>query len=777
MDSECVAALRCLRRCRILVLLTAALWASEPNELPGERDGNAAATLHVEAWVSDDLRNIRGTFSVSPDLAEHVVHPLPRLPGVADDLTLLRTYPGREDLGKSTLVEVAPGDFTFTTRLPRRFGDVGATRHGLFANGWWTPLLTVGAQRDAIWDVTLHLPNEATGVIADVVGEGTLTWIGAADRVSIAVFDGGIVTRLSDDVQVVSRRPPNRRVTRELTAVVDAAPSTRGVLVMAPLRRRLTRPGQHMSYISDRAFRVTSPLPRFHRTGVARGVYAGLSGLDNDFSRSLAGSALARKHSDELRAMNARRALGLFSWLPSIDFILFDRTLPFYGDVLQTSFPSDPLSDDLSEVFTPHMPGAAAIDQLVDLQGEDFLAVFTDQILAGTAPEVAAGLSSAPPSLLVGWSHAYAEQDYTLDIDQDAIVVTREAPEDAPSEVIVVQRGKERIARQFPSGPGTWVLPRDGARSVRLDPRRHTEQLRRLGDAWPQRFRVTVSGGIGSINLSEGWVSGGAGAFLRRSGDNRNTAALSVGTSRDTVVVAGLGYTHRFGPQLSGLSRRHAVSISTSTALQNQRFADEDDPPITLAGRLGWGWSNRQGGLFPLRGWRTSASLSAGVAPTTTQRWLSVSTSAVRLIPLHPRLVWASRGTVGLAQSDIRGRLLSLGGAGAVGGIGFGGAFGTSRAAITTELRVVPLRNLSVPLWLLWGTELQLSAGVEAGTIGTPDGGEHAVGATFGIAGVGDIFGADPYMLGFTLGVPLWWTAGVEKERPFQLVLRWTQDF
>ena len=402
---------------------------------------------------------------------------------------------------------------------------------------------------------------------------------------------------------------------------------------------------------------------------------------------------------------------------------------------------------------------------------------FTDHILAGTAPALAAGLSTAPPSLLSGWSHATAEQDYTLDVVGEAIIVTREAPEHAPSEVIVVQRGKERLARQMPRGPGTWVLPRDGARSVRLDPGRHTDQLRRLGDSWPQRFRVTVSGGIGSVNLSEGWVSAGAGAFLRRSGDNRNTGALSIGTSRDTLVVAGLAYTHRFGPELSGLSRRHAVTFSTSTALQNQRFADDDDPPITLAGRVGWGWSNRQGGLFPLRGWRTAASLSAGVAPTTTQRWLSVSTSAVRLVPLRPRLVWATRGTVGVAQSDIRGRLLSLGGAGAVGGIGFGGAFGTSRAAVTTELRAVPLRNLSVPLWLLWGTELQISAGVEAGTIGTPDGAEHAVGATFGIAGVGDIFGADPYMLGFTLGVPLWWTEGVERTRPFQLVLRWTQDF
>ena len=42
---------------------------------------------------------------------------------------------------------------------------------------------------------------------------------------------------------------------------------------------------------------------------------------------------------------------------------------------------------------------------------------------------------------------------------------------------------------------------------------------------------------------------------------------------------------------------------------------------------------------------------------------------------------------------------------------------------------------------------------------------------------VGDIFGAQPYLLGITVGVPLWWTDGVPEPEGWQFTLRWSQDF
>ena len=715
------------------------------------------------------MQTLRGTVRTTP-LVE-LEHPLPDLPTPPDDLTLLWTYPGIVEEGDAVLSPEGDGVWTFETRIPRRFGDLGHTRKGLMANGWWHPVLTDDGPTE--WMVTIRLPDHTTGVLNGVIGEDTLSWSGSADRLSLAVVEDAHITELADGVVMLSDRTPPKRVVRELTDLADTAPEPlNGIIVLAPLRRRLARDGVHVTYLSDRAFRMTPPLPPFHRAGVARGLYSGLSGLTDDLARDMVGA----RGADALGSPSARRSLRWLSWIPTIDFVLYDRTLPFYGDVFTTPTPTDGIRDDVS-MRHPHRAGDAAIGQVALIAGEDNADALVQSLYTGRSVEQAALAADVPPELAAGWRRAMPTQDYHLDVDRDVVRVTRTAPPDAPVDVISVRRDGEVLAHLTPEGPTTWDLPRDGARRIRLDPQGLTEQETRLGDSYPRRFRITASGGISQINLTEGWVSAGAGLFLRRRGDNRNTGSLSAATGRDTLVVVGLGYTHRFGPELSGLSRRHRVSLSASTALQNQRFADSDDPPVTTSAGMGWSWSNRQAGLFPLRGWRLSVSTSAGVAPTTDQRWVSARGIATRLIPLHPRLVLASRASLAIADSDVRVRLLSLGGPAAVGGLPFGTAFGTRRATLTTELRAVPLRNLSVPLALLWGTELQVSAGAEVGSIGTPTGPEHGAGLTFGVSGVGDVFGAKPYLLGVTIGVPVWWTDGVDPGTGSQISLRWTQDF
>ena len=103
----------------------------------------------------------------------------------------------------------------------------------------------------------------------------------------------------------------------------------------------------------------------------------------------------------------------------------------------------------------------------------------------------------------------------------------------------------------------------------------------------------------------------------------------------------------------------------------------------------------------------------------------------------------------------------------------------SSRALAAWELRTAPLRNVSVPGWLVWGSELQLSTGLEGLVAHTRDGAQQALGATAGITGVGDIFGAEPYLLGLTAGWPLVWSDGIRAERRVmpELYLRWTQAF
>lgn len=119
-----------------------------------------------------DLR-IQGQLWVEEASTWTLADPLATLPQPTDDLTAYRTFPGAEDLGE-LIVEAQPdGSVRFTTRLPRRFGAVGALpRDGLWANGGWLPIVLEGGrlvvQR---WDAELRLPEGAVGALNGVADE------------------------------------------------------------------------------------------------------------------------------------------------------------------------------------------------------------------------------------------------------------------------------------------------------------------------------------------------------------------------------------------------------------------------------------------------------------------------------------------------------------------------------------------------------------------------------------------------------------------------------
>lgn len=731
--------------------------------------------------MDPDLRTVRGTLRVEGLDGAEVIAALPHLPGPGDDLVALRTFPESPDRGRAMVEPVAPGLWSFETRLPRRFGDVGATRRGLFANGWWTPAVRVdGRLALARWEVDLTVPDGVIAAVGGAWGLGRVRWAGEGERASLAAVRRPVITPLADQAALLTPGRPRRRLVRELRhalAVAEApAGGWRGVVAEAPLRRRLARGGVGQAYVSDRAYRLTGPLARYHRVGVARGVLRGLTPVADPFARDLAAAGLVAEYAGALRGPSARRLLGWFSWLPTIDAILFEGTLPFHADVLEAAWPGDPVRDDLVEVFAPHVPGTAAHAQLVDGYGEAAALALGRGLRAGRSPEEAAAASGVPGALLAGWSRAMPAEDYALDVDGEAIRVRRDAPPEAPGEVLVVRVGEAREVVHVGPGPGAWTLPRGGAGSIVLDPGRHTGQADRVGDAWPERFRITATGGVSTINLSDGWVAAGVAVALRRSGDNRNSGYLSLATGRDAWADATLAYTRRFGPPLSGLSRAHRVTLSASTALLNQRFADADDRPIIASGALTWSWTDRQGGLFPMRGWRAFASVGGGAAPGTPDGWISARANLTRLVPLHPRLVVAARLSAAAADSGVRGRLLSLGGPASMRSLPYGAQFGTTRLSAAVEVRGVPIRDASVPLGFGWGSELQLTAGLEAGRIDGPEGTAEVVGLTLGAAGVAETVGADPFLSGVTLAWPVWWR-GLAAARGPEVYLRWDQEF
>lgn len=755
----------------------------------------AAPTVIVDATVDRRLAVIEGTLTLPEGWLGEPVDPQAALPEPPDDLNLLRTYPGARSRGAVTWTR--DGDLLrFRAELPRRFGAVGRGARGLFVNGAWYPQpVEPGGLPILDWDVTVHLPDGVTGVVGDAVDQGTVRWRGTGERAPLAVVRRGQLTEVADDVRLLTAGRPRRVLARELTdglrrARLDDVPQS-GVIVEAPLRRRLTRAGPGLSYVSDRAFRLTPGLQRYHRVAVIRGVSEGLLDQPDPFARSVAAAGISRHHAAQLKGAGAAGLLQRFAWVPTVNWLLASRRMPFYAEILERTHPHDPVADDLVEVFAPYTPGTVVLAQLDDTYGEGTgQRIGLDLARGASLPDVA---RDGGPDLgwLEQWRAPYPVQDYTLAVDRDAgrITVARDAEPGAQRETLVVRVDGEREGIVVPPGGSvTWNHPDPGR--VALDPDGHVAQTSRLGDTWPPRYTSTVAGWIDTVNLTRLQLYGSGQLTLRRQHDTRNLWFGTLSTSPGSYVAGRVAWLRKAGRLQDGFNRPHRVTLGAGAAVLDPAFARVDRVRPSLTASVAYAWDTRVGHDFPLRGRRLGATVGGGFIPGLGERWSSAQATAAGVGALHPRHVVAARTSLAVAESNVPWRLLGLGGAGSMVSLPVLPPCGTTdegpcaeqarlRWSSAAEYRVAPLRNASVPMLLAWGQELQLTGGVE-GVLAEVNGAPAAaIGATAGLAGVADILGAEPMMMGVTAGWPIWWTGlpQVQRRAVPELYLRWSQAF
>ncbi len=715
--------------------------------------------------------------------------PLARLPDAPNDLYTMRTWPGQPERGVVRFHPLDEDTWAFHAILPRRYGDLGAIpRHGLFANGGWYPQ-PVGEDGlpIATWRVRVALPEGTLGALGDTWGEDVLTWEGVGERASLAVVPRGIATPLPSTprVTLLTRGTPRRRLVRELDtqleAVAVAGVPWRGVVVEAPLRRRLARGGRGMAYVSDRAFKVTNGFERFHRVGVTRGVMEGLIPRGDPYVRSLVAAGLSHQHSATRVGPDARRLLRWAAWIPTVYGVMHSRRMPFYAEILEDAHPGDPIRDDLVEVFAPHTPGTAVAMQIVDRYGPLAGWTLAEGLMLGLPLDRAAAISGVDAAWLDAWRAPYPDQDYTLRVQRDPPLVTvqRDAPADAPPEAIVLSIDGERSVHLTGAGSdAVFVLPPRPPRRVALDPDRHLDQRSRAGDQWPPRLHVNLTGSITAINFTELYVYGWAGMFVRKAGNTRDVWAGYLITNDTTLAGASLRYTRLAGAPLDGLARRHRLTWSFNPSLLNPRYADTERGRFVLGAGMTYTYSDREATYFPLSGNSLTASINGGVQPGSDRRWGTGSLGWTGVASPHPRHAFALHAQAAVHEGTIAHRRLSLGGEGALRSIGTSELLGTRRALALAEYRIAPLRNASVPLWLLWGTELQLALGVEAGALWVDGQPKQAIGATVGITTLGQVLGFEERAIGVSVALPLHtWGFVSERAGKPQVYLRWGQAF
>ncbi len=691
----------------------------------------------IVAEVDDELEVVRGTMTLSEG-PWTLIDPLESLPepDPDDDLRVPRTFP--RGLSRGSVAFAVAGDtVTFETRLPRRYGDVGATAHGLFGNGAWYPQpLDEGELPIVDWEVTLALPEGAVGALGDVVGRDTLVWTGRAERASVAVLPRGRITHLRGDgfaVELLTRGAPRPALrgslVKQLPLLDIEGEQWTGVVVEATLRRRLARPGVGLAYVSDHSWRVLWLLGRLHHLAPLRQIATALAPQPDPFHRELAGGAASMVHLARAKGMDARGAERLTRLLPSVDSALSDGLLPFSGDIYESLRPLDRIADDLGL-------GLVRGDSIAD----------------------ALARSPVDTDFMATWRPPDLPQDYRMELDNPGrqLHVLRDAPPEARAETLVVEIDGDRHPWTAGPGPDETTIPlEDRARLVKPDPDTHVAQTSRVRDLQPARYRVLLYGGVYLLTVNPFDVEGFVAASLRKRGDTFNVWTASLSTDAENLASVGFGYIRYAGPLLTERSRPHRFAATLYPSVLDPNFAPTQGGRFALGTAVSYTFDNRLGVVWPARGIRLRIAASAGLVPENLLTWLTITGSWTGLVPLHPRHVLAFRATGGMAVTDLNHRLLPLGGIGGLQSLPSDAALGSYTSVATMEHRWAPLRGVSIPHALGWVTEVQLTAGLEAGAALVDEELGWLVGATAGIAAGTDLFGMLPTLGGVTFAWPL----------------------
>ena len=252
------------------MLLSFPAWAADPPQ------------VYLSAQVDPSLQVISGEIILTAPSSVRLVDVLAQLPLPTDDLSAYRTWPAGPESGWLEIdPHSTPGRYSFYAILPRRYDASGfVPGRGLFVNGLWHPQPVEGGDLAVVeWEVEVRLPEGTVGALNDSAGAGVLRWSGAAERLSLAVIPGGYLRELpleAGRLQVLDDRPRRPDLDAHLAETLEGiwpgpgAPEL--VVVVTPSRRRLTRPGPGVLFLSDRAFRVSGGLWRYHVQAVRLGL-------------------------------------------------------------------------------------------------------------------------------------------------------------------------------------------------------------------------------------------------------------------------------------------------------------------------------------------------------------------------------------------------------------------------------------------------------------------------------------------------------------------------
>jgi len=445
----------------------------------------------------------------------------------------------------------------------------------------------------------VSLPEGAVGALNDSAGAGVLAWTGHGERVGLAALADGRVTELGPpEARVVLVEDGRTRALRdtELAGVFARARPAEGVsrvvVVEAPMFRRLVRSAPGLVYLSDRAFRLTRPLQRYHRVPVARGLLSASLPLSDPWLRGVAAEPLVRAYGARDGAGSPTAWLRFGRFIPWVDLVLSDGRTAFVGELFDEVHPSDPLGDDLAELYRPPTPAQVVSAWLDDLGGPGTAGAVGELVRLGEPLSTALAARGLDPDLARAWAEPLPDQDLALAVRRAqegwTIGVRRQAADDAASQPVVVSIDGERRLWASGEGPGEMVWTQDERpRRVALDPDHHLAQAETAFDTWPARWTATVAAAVYNVNLTQRTATGLAWFNARRLYDTHNLFQGVAYTDERNLLGARVTYRRAFGALKDRRFRTHGAWASLGGALLSEAFRPTREGRVALGGGVG----------------------------------------------------------------------------------------------------------------------------------------------------------------------------------------------
>ncbi len=476
--------------------------------------------------------------------------------------------------------------------VPRRFGAFGVIDRSLTLAGGWYPVLarrgrppprrpllvsvSVPADSFALIGTSPFFPRKERRLVE--------TRLEAARNVPLVLrpatarvvsFGEGLVRFVVGPASELE--PPRRpeRLSAAFRALDDGVsflretglgPLSRCIVVEAPLRHELVELGEGVVFVSDHAFRLTplSRFQKFHRLPILRSVFGALVersvAEDDALTRSVLADALASAILDQYVASrfgsseDAFDVLGTFSFIPSIDSMLYAPDLPFVAAYFRLVREDDPLHVDFVDAPATLPRGKLLYEKLSDLIGAK---AASDALLAGRSRRAFDVLGDDADAFVATWLGPYPNVRYRLAgviEDGGRVAVAIERSGDVVGEPITVSLidvdGAETLVR---SSTGTdalrTVTATLGAKLalVELDPRQRVAEAPtvelpspRVDNRSEPSWKVLLNNFNLLISATEGQID----------------TALDLGFSRRYDVTESFAARADYSPQAIGLSGR-----------------------------------------------------------------------------------------------------------------------------------------------------------------------------------------------------------------------------